>query len=250
MTAAISVSNAFVRFGDTAALDGVSLEIPQGSTFGIVGESGSGKTTLMRAILGLQRLDKGEIRIAGQIFGTSRAGLKRRASIIQPIFQDPAASLSPRCRIGTLMDEVGTVLREPREATRSRLDAILRKLGIDAGVVEKYPHEISGGQARRVAIARALLMRPAILLADEPTAGLDVSVQGELLNLLQDLRRTENITLVVISHNLAIVRLIAENAIVMRQGLIVEGGEAGALFGAPKQAYTRELLASWPSIGH
>jgi peptide/nickel transport system ATP-binding protein len=248
MTAAISVSNAYLRFGETAALDGVSVEIPEGSCFGIVGESGSGKTTLMRAVLGLQKLDGGEIHIAGKTLGTNRAGLRQRASIMQPIFQDPAASLSPRCRIGTLMDEVGKVLREPREQTRARLNAILHKLGIDAAVVEKYPHEISGGQARRVAIARALLMKTSILVADEPTAGLDVSVQGDLLNLLQDLRRTEKLTLVVISHNLAIVRLIAENAIVMQRGKVVEGGEVGALFSAPKQAYTRELIASWPGI--
>jgi peptide/nickel transport system ATP-binding protein len=248
MSQAISVSDAHVRFGETAALSGVSVDIPEGTCFGIVGESGSGKTTLMRAILGLQKLDKGEIRIAGRVLGTNRAGIKARASIIQPIFQDPAASLSPRCRIGTLMDEVGTVLREPRTETRNRLNGILGKLGIDPDVVEKYPHEISGGQARRVAIARALLMKTSILVADEPTAGLDVSVQGDLLNLLQDLRQTEKLTLVVISHNLAIVRLIAENAIVMRQGKVVEGGDVGSLFGAPKEAYTRELIASWPGL--
>lgn len=248
MTSAIRVDNAVVRFGAVVALNGVSLEVPQGTCFGIVGESGSGKTTLMRAILGLQKIDAGEIRIGGRILGTDRAGLRQRASIIQPIFQDPAASLSPRCRIGTLMDEVGTVLGQAREETRGRLNGLLRRLGIDPGVVDKYPHEISGGQARRVSIARALLMRPSIIVADEPTAGLDVSVQGDLLNLLQDLRKAENITLVVISHNLAVVRLIADEAIVMRQGVIVEGGEAGVLFSAPSEPYTQELLASWPHI--
>jgi len=248
MTAAISISNAQLRFGETAALDGVSLTIPQGTCFGIVGESGSGKTTLMRAVLGLQKLHQGEIRILGNPLVHGRAALKQRATFIQPIFQDPAASLSPRSRIRTLMNEVGTVLREPRAATHERMGVILNRLGLPPGVIDKYPHEISGGQARRVAIARALLMKPSILIADEPTAGLDVSVQGDLLNLLQDIRRSDNITLVVISHNLAIVRLIAENAVVMRAGRVIEGGEVGSLFRSPQEVYTRDLLAAWPSI--
>jgi peptide/nickel transport system ATP-binding protein len=248
MTDAISISNARLRFGETAALDGVSLSITQGTCFGIVGESGSGKTTLMRAVLGLQKLDQGEVRILGNPLVHSRAALKQRASFIQPIFQDPAASLSPRSRIRTLMNEVGTVLREPHAAMHERLRVILNRLGLQQNVIDKYPHEISGGQARRVAIARALLMKPSILIADEPTAGLDVSVQGDLLNLLQDIRRSQNITLVVISHNLAIVRLIAENAVVMRGGKVVEGGDVGSLFKSPREAYTRELLAAWPSI--
>ncbi len=250
MTDAISIGNARLRFGETAALDGISLAIPKGSCFGIVGESGSGKTTLMRAVLGLQKLDQGEIRILGKPLAHGRAALKERASFIQPIFQDPAASLSPRSRIRTLMNEVATVLGEPRAAMHERLSVILKRLGLPSGVIDKYPHEISGGQARRVAIARALLMKPSILIADEPTAGLDVSVQGDLLNLLQDIRRSDNITLVVISHNLAIVRLIAENAVVMRAGTVVEVGEVGALFDMPKQAYTKELLAAWPSVTH
>lgn len=246
--AAVSVTNAEVRFGETAALRGVSVEIPEATCFGIVGESGSGKTTLMRAILGLQALDSGEILIRGEKLGYGRAALKARARLVQPIFQDPAASLSPRSRIRTLMGEVSTVLGERIEATHERLRAILGRLGLPFGVIDKYPHEISGGQARRVAIARALLMQPKILMADEPTAGLDVSVQGELLNFLQDIRQMEEITLVVISHNLAIVRLIAENAIVMRQGEIVEQGEAGALFDSPRADYTRELVGSWPRM--
>jgi peptide/nickel transport system ATP-binding protein len=245
---AVSVTDASVQFGETAALRGVSVEIPDRTCFGIVGESGSGKTTLMRAILGLQTLDTGEILIRGERLGSGRAALKARARLVQPIFQDPAASLSPRSRIRTLMAEVSVVLGERKDATLERLRTILGRLGLPFSVIDKYPHEISGGQARRVAIARALLMQPKILMADEPTAGLDVSVQGELLNFLQEIRRIEEITLVVISHNLAIVRLIAENAIVMRQGEIVERGEAGALFDHPQADYTRELVASWPRM--
>lgn len=245
---AISISNARLRFGQTLALDDVSLTIAQGTCFGIVGESGSGKTTLMRAVLGLQKLDHGDVRILGTPLSHSRAALKKRARVLQPIFQDPAASLSPRSRIRTLMGEVATVLGEPPSQTRDRLQVILSRLGLPEGVLDKYPHEISGGQARRVAIARALLVKPFILIADEPTAGLDVSVQGDLLNLLQDIRQAENITLVVISHNLAVVRLIAENAVVMRAGKTVESGDVASLFQAPREPYTRDLLAAWPRL--
>jgi oligopeptide transport system ATP-binding protein len=247
MTLAISILDASVRFGTTIAVDHVSLDIPTGTTFGIVGESGSGKTTLLRAILGLQALQAGEILIQGKRFASGWKGMRERAHIIQPIFQDPAASLSPRCRIGTLMDEVSDVLQEPRSQTRSRLELLLHRLGVEPQVVDKYPHQISGGQSRRIAVVRALLMKPTILVADEPTAGLDVSVQGELLNLLQDLRKTEDITIIVISHNLAIVRLVADYTAVMKSGKVVEVGEAGELFSRPRYSYTQELIASWPS---
>ncbi len=246
MTAGISVNNISVRFGATVALDGVSLDIPAGTCFGVLGESGSGKTTLMRVILGLQRADSGEVRIDGRSFGTDRTAMVGRAAIIQPIFQDPAASLSPRCRIGTLMEEVSVVLKEDRAQTRARLDAILERIGVSTQVVDKYPHQLSGGQARRVAIARALLMRPKILIADEPTAGLDVSVQGDLLNLFQDLREADDITIVIISHNLAVTRLITDGCIIMRHGKIVEGGATGDVFTSPKHDYTRALVESWP----
>lgn len=248
MTAAVLVTAATVRFGDNLAVDGVSVEIPADATFGIVGESGSGKTTLMRAILGLQRLDAGEVRIFGEPLRWGARAMRARNSVMQPIFQDPAASLSPRRRIGALINEVAEVLGEPRSALMDRLAAMFHRLGLDVGLLAKYPHELSGGQARRVAVARALLMRPRILIADEPTAGLDVSVQGDLLNLLQDLRRRDGLTIVVISHNLAIVRLIADHAVVMRRGAIVEAGPADRVFGAPEADYTKELIASWPKL--
>lgn len=199
MTAAVTITDATVRFGAVTALDGVSLDIAEGTSFGIVGESGSGKRTLMRAILGLQRLDAGEVRIAGRPLAAGTRGFAERAGLIQPIFQDPGASLSPRRRIGLLIDEVRLVRREPEAALRERLHALLDRMGIPQSALSRYPHEISGGQARRLAIVRALLMQPKILVADEPTAGLDVSVQRELLNLLQDIRASEGITLIVVS---------------------------------------------------
>lgn len=248
MTAAISIAGASVRFGTQLAMNDVSVEIPADATFGIVGESGSGKTTLMRAVLGLQRLDAGEVRILGEPLQRGAAGMRARNTVLQPIFQDPAASLSPRRRIGALMSEVGEVLGERRSEVLDRLAEIFRRLGLDMGVLGKYPHELSGGQARRVAVTRALLMRPRILIADEPTAGLDVSVQGDLLNLLQSLRRSAGLTIIVISHNLAIVRLVADYAAVMRHGAIVETGPALRVFESPTADYTRELIASWPSV--
>lgn len=246
MTVAVSISGVSIGFGPITVIDDVSLDVPRRTTFGIVGESGSGKTTLLRAVLGLQAVERGEVRLMGERFGGTLSDMRRRARIIQPIFQDPAAALSPRCRIGALMDEVGSVLGESREAMRYRLDGILQRLGLPRSVLDKYPHQISGGQARRAAIARALLMKPMILAADEPTAGLDVSVQGELLNLLQELRRTEDLTLLIITHNLAVVRLIADEVAVMQSGHIVEHGDANAVFERPRHAYTRELVNSWP----
>jgi peptide/nickel transport system ATP-binding protein len=248
MSAAISIRDAKLRFGETQALDGVSLEIAPRDCFGLVGESGSGKTTLMRAILGLETLSSGKIALFGAPLGTGAAGIRQRARLVQAIFQDPAASLSPRRRIGQLLDEVGEVLGESREEARARQLALFRRLGLPAGTADKYPYQISGGQARRVAVARALLMRPRILIADEPTAGLDVSVQGDLLNLLQELRADNDLTLVVVSHNLAVVRLIADSAAVMHRGKIVEQGAAAQVFDAPSDDYTKCLLASWPRL--
>ncbi|HVT52446.1 MAG TPA: ABC transporter ATP-binding protein, partial [Dongiaceae bacterium] len=150
--------------------------------------------------------------------------------------------------IGQLMDEVGEVLGEKRDALRARLEETLRRLGLPRAVVDQYPHQLSGGQARRAAIARALLFRPKILAADEPTAGLDVSVQGDLLNLLQEIRAATGITLLVISHNLAVVRLIADEVAVMQKGRIVEQGQTAEVLERPQSAYAQRLLAAWPRV--
>lgn len=243
MTAAISIRDAKLRFGHTQALDGVSLDIAARDCFGLVGESGSGKTTLMRVILGLERLQSGSVALCDTPLGK---GMRERSRLVQAIFQDPAASLSPRRRIGQLLDEVGEVLGETRDGVRARQRVLFQRLGLPPATVDKYPYQLSGGQARRVAVARALLMRPRILIADEPTAGLDVSVQGDLLNLLQELRGDNDLTLVVVSHNLAVVRLIADTAAVMHRGKIVEHGPANEVFDSPRASYTQRLLASWP----
>ena len=248
MSAAITIADAHLAFGPVKALDGVSLHIPAGSCFGLVGESGSGKTTLMRVVLGLQRLDAGAVSLFGHPLRPGPSGVRLRAQTVQAMLQDPTASLSPRRRIGQTLDEVAEVLSEPRRDTRARRDALFDRLGLDTATIERYPHQISGGQARRVCLVRALLMRPRILFADEPTAGLDVSVQGDLLNLLQELRREQDLTLVVVSHNLAVVRLIADSAAVMHRGRIAEVGPAGQVFDAPQSAYAQELMAVWPRL--
>ena len=248
--AAIEVTAAVVSFGRFRALDGVSIAVPAGACFGIVGESGSGKTTLLRSILGLQRLRAGEVAIMGAVQPETRRDFRRQATMIQPIFQDPAQSLSPRRKIGQSMDEVAGCLGEARDATRARLAEILHRLGLPPGVVDQYPHQISGGQARRAAIARALLFRPRILAADEPTSGLDVSVQGDLLNLLQEIRAETAVTLLVVSHNLAVVRLIADQVAVMHRGRIVEQGDGALVLQSPQADYTAQLLASWPRSRH
>lgn len=247
-TPALVVTDIRVTFGGVAAADTVSFVVRPGACFGIVGESGSGKTTVLRAILGLQPVDSGTVSILGERQPARRRNFRRQAGIIQPIFQDPASSLSPRRRIGQLMDEVGEVLGETRDALRVRLDETLRRLGLPRAVVDQYPHQLSGGQARRAAIARALLFRPKILAADEPTAGLDVSVQGDLLNLLQEIRAATGITLLVISHNLAVVRLIADDVVVMQRGKIVEEGPANLVLEHPESAYAQALLAAWPRV--
>lgn len=241
---ALSTRHLSVHFGRVLALNDVSLEVPQGTCFGIVGESGSGKTTLSRVWLGLQPPLAGEVRLFDQAMTRSRADKLRRVKTMQAILQDPGASLSPRRTIGQLLDETGEVLGEPRDACRIRQAELIQRLGLPANIGDKYPYQISGGQARRVAVIRSLLMRPKVLIADEPTAGLDVSVRGDLLNLLQDIRAAADITLIVVSHDLPMMRLMCDDMVVMRQGRIVEGGPAAAVFDAPTSDYTRSLLAA------
>jgi peptide/nickel transport system ATP-binding protein len=244
----IQVSDLTVRFGQVTAVDTASFTVAPRQCFGIVGESGSGKTTVLRAILGLQSFDAGKVSLFGTDQPARGRDFRAQTALIQPIFQDPATSLSPRRRIGQLLAEVGEVLREPAEACRVRAIAMLDRLGLPKEAMEKYPYQLSGGQARRAAIARALLFNPRIVAADEPTAGLDVSVQGDFLNLLQDLRAATDITFLVISHNLAVMRLVANDVAVMHKGRIVEQGAARSVLETPQSDYARALLAAWPRL--
>jgi peptide/nickel transport system ATP-binding protein len=222
------------------AVDGVSLAVPEGAVLGIVGESGCGKSSLARVLLGLAAPDAGVVRA----FGTGIAGLGRRerARLIQPVFQDPMSSLNPRRRVRDIvaLPLVAAGIRDRGAAVAD----MLARVGLGPELAARYPAELSGGQRQRVAIARALVLRPRIVVCDEPTSALDVSVQAQILNLLMDLRRDLRLTIVFISHNLAVVQHVADAVAVMYLGRIVERGPAEAIFAAPGHPYTRALLDS------
>jgi peptide/nickel transport system ATP-binding protein len=224
------------------AVDGVSFTVPVGGCFGIVGESGCGKSTLARLILGLHPATGGSILVDGQDLG--RMDRRARARLIQPVFQDPFSSLNPKRRI---RDIVGLPLSAQgtggREITR-RVGDMLERVGLRAEMAERQPAQLSGGQRQRVAIARALVLGPRIVVCDEPTSALDVSVQAQILNLLAELRRDLGLTLVFISHNLAVVEHICDEVAVMYLGRVVEHAPTDALFRTPTHPYTRALLAS------
>lgn len=223
------------------ALRGVSLNVNQGEIVGIVGESGSGKSTLMRLLLGIEPPSAGTITIEGQpITGYSRL---ERARLIQPVFQDPYSSLNPRMTIGSIIAAPLEVQRWGTAAQRrDRVRDLMGQVGLPRHLAEVFPAQLSGGQRQRVAIARALVAEPSILVCDEPTSALDVSVQSQILNLLVELQRRLDLTIVIVSHNLAVVSHIADRVAVMYLGQIVEHGPTDAIFAAPRHPYTRELL--------
>jgi len=235
--------------GRVRALDDVTLAIRKGEIVGLVGESGSGKSTLCRVLVGLTRPSAGTVCVGGQPVGHQLAqeplAFRRRA---QMLLQDAVASLSPRMTIGAALEEPIAIHQLPRAEAMEQLAAILRRLGLPQDVLAKFPHQISGGQARRVGVARALLMRPEIVVADEPTAGLDVSVQGELLNLLLDLQQEFGLTYLLVSHNLSVIRRVTGRTAVMYLGQIVDEAATRDLFAAPAHPYTAALLSTNPAV--
>src|SRR5216683_3275694 len=225
------------------AVNGVSLRLAKGEVLGLVGESGCGKSTLAKLLLGLQAPTSGDIRFEGQPIGRlDRIAIARR---IQPIFQDPYSSLNPRKTVGAI---IALPLRVHRvgaaSAWRRRVEEMMDLVGLARRFYDLYPNQLSGGQRQRVAIARALIMRPELVICDEPTSALDVSVQSQILNLLQDLRQELGLTYLLISHNLAVVEHMATRVAVMYLGRIVEEAETATLFTAPRHPYTKALLAS------
>ncbi len=230
------------------AVDGVSLEVAEGEIVGIVGESGSGKTTLALAALRLTRATGGRVRFRGaDITRLSGAGLRRVRRHAVMIFQDPHSSLSPRMKVSSLLMEPYRI-HDVRPGERYSVAELLRMVELPERLANRYPHELSGGQARRVGIARALALRPRLIVADEPTAGLDVSAAGAILNLLQSLRERYGTAYVVITHALNVVGYLADRIAVMYLGRIVEQGAAESIYDAPLHPYTRALIAAIPEM--
>jgi peptide/nickel transport system ATP-binding protein len=233
------------------AVDGVSFEIERGTTLALVGESGCGKSTVARLLVGLMEPSAGAIHFDGQplagLKGAARRTLQRR---LQMIFQDPYASLNPRW---TVADIVAEPLREHalvagREAQRARVAELLQQVGLAAADAAKYPHQFSGGQRQRISIARALATQPEFLVCDEPTSALDVSVQAQVLNIMKRLQRQQGLTYLFISHNLAVVRHVADRVGVMYLGRLVEVAPKRELFATPRHPYTRMLLDAIPDV--
>jgi peptide/nickel transport system ATP-binding protein len=225
------------------AVEDVSLAVRPGEVVALVGESGCGKTTLARMLLGLLPPTAGEIRIGGE--ATSALSRRAIAALVQPVFQDPYSSLNPRKSIGSIIALPLRVQGASDSATwRRRVDEMMERVGLPRSLHDNFPSQLSGGQRQRVAIARALINRPRLVICDEPTSALDVSVQSQILNLLQELRRDMGLTYLLISHNLAVVEHMATRVAVMYLGRIVEEADTDTLFSAPKHPYTQALLAS------
>jgi peptide/nickel transport system ATP-binding protein len=239
-----AVSVGYHKGSDPVVRD-VSFEVPRGSTLGIVGESGSGKSTLARAIVGLQPVTSGRLLLHGEeLGGIGRARLRTR---IQMVFQDPYGSLPPhRTGLQTVAEVFRVVRGLPRVEAEQRARSLLDEVGLTTAMIERKPAGLSGGQRQRVGIARALACDPEILVADEPTSALDISVQAQILNLLLELREARELTVLLVSHDLGVIRHLAQQTIVLQGGVVVEHGETGRLLAEPVSDYTRMLVGSLP----
>ncbi len=233
------------------AVDAVSFSLASGEVLGLVGESGCGKSTLGKTIMGIHEPSAGEVRFEGRVI--AGGGIKRDNAMrakVQYAYQDPGASLDPRWKIGDSLHEPLIVHTDWSRARRdAQVREIVRLVGLPEGHLDLYPHEISGGQQRRVGLARILTLRPRVVVLDEPTSGLDVSVQATVLTLFRDLQREFNLTYILVSHDLAVVRTMCDRVAVMYLGKLVEIGPTEEIFANPQHPYTRSLLAATPRIG-
>jgi oligopeptide transport system ATP-binding protein len=233
------------------AVSDVSFTIAPGETVGLVGESGCGKTTLARAVVRLTPVTEGRIRFANEDLTALRgAALRARRRQLQMIFQDPYGSLNPRMTVGQLIGEALEIHRLARAARvrRERIEQLLGDVGLDPRHARRYPHELSGGQRQRVGIARALAVEPRLIVCDEPVSALDVSIQAQIVNLLQDLQHAHRLAYLFIAHDLAVVEHLSQRILVMYLGRIVEAGDARAVCGAPLHPYTQALLSALPRL--
>ena len=235
------------------AVDGVSFTLPPGGSVGLVGESGSGKTTTARMLVGLELPDSGEILVGGSpldLRAGGRAARLARAQAVQIVFQDPYLSLDPRIRVGDCIDGVLRLHTDLDSAGRTaRVAELLLQVGLGDREAGALPRRLSGGQRQRAAIARALAVKPRVLVLDEAVSALDVSVQAQVLNLLDDIRRATGVGLVFVSHDLAVVRYVCDEVLVMRRGVVVEQRPTRDVLDSPEHPYTRLLLSSVPRPG-
>jgi peptide/nickel transport system ATP-binding protein/oligopeptide transport system ATP-binding protein len=230
------------------ALNNVSVSIKKGETLAIVGESGSGKSTLARCLLQLLSLDQGELFFKGKNLNSlDEEGKKYLKRHIQMVFQDPYASLNPRMKIAEILEE-GLLIHDlgNKIARDKKMRDMIKKVGLDVSDLNKYPHQFSGGQRQRIGIARALIVEPELVICDEPVSALDVSIQAQILLLLKDLQKELGLSYLFISHDLRVVRHMADSIAVMHQGKIVEQGSIKGIYEKPKANYTRELLNAIP----
>jgi len=235
--------------GHVYAVDGVDLQIRRGETYGLVGESGCGKSTLGRALLNLETPTEGTVIFDGEDVASLKGEvLRRKRQDMQMVFQDPMSSLDPRQSVESLLVEGMRAhgLADDKERTKARLKELLQAVGLPTAALSKYPHEFSGGQRQRIGIARALSVSPKLIVADEPVSALDVSVQAQVINLLEELQDEFGLTFLVVAHDLAVVRHISDRIAVMYLGGLVEESEAGELYDRPLHPYTRALMSAVP----
>ena len=238
----IEVNELHVRYGDYEAVKGVSFSLGKGEILGIVGESGSGKSTIAKTLMGLQSKSSGSI-----TFNLQPSTFNLRSKIAM-IFQDAVGSLNPRMTVRQTLDEVLRIKQGKDSKRKTTSGELLDLVGLSQAVLDQYPREMSGGQCQRVSVARALACKPEVLIADEPVSALDVSVQARILNLLRDLRRDLGLSILLIAHDLAVVKNVCDRICVMEHGLFVDSGPAEDVFDHPQSDYTKRLLSAVPRI--